>query len=226
MKILSIEDKRKLGKMITRGHKAEGNAVDFAEAGNGGQAIAENYNYALTTLDLMLPGLSWQEFLKRIRADNGQVPFLILSTQAATESKGVNFEAGARHYPTKTFAFAELAVRMMALLGWGAMSLRGEVQVADLKLDTLAQQVRRRERRINLTPKEYALTEYPVTQTARVFFRTMMVEHGWDRSFEGLTTIADVCVRRLLEKIDAEVFQKFIHAIRGVGCCLAEGLPS
>jgi two-component system copper resistance phosphate regulon response regulator CusR len=222
MRILVVEDERKLAAIIARGLKAERYAVDIAETGDGGLTMAETYNYDLIILDLMLPGLSGHEVLKRIRAKNGQVAVLILTAQAATDSKVANFEAGADDYLTKPFAFAELLVRIKALLRRGPVSQQSVVRVGDLEMDRLAKQVRRGGQRINLTPKEYSLVEYLATQPGRVFSRTMIVEHVWDQSFEGLTNIVDVYVLHLRAKIDADFAQKLIHTVRGVGYCLSE----
>jgi two-component system copper resistance phosphate regulon response regulator CusR len=150
------------------------------------------------------------------------VPALILTARDATASKVENFEAGADDYLTKPFAFAELLVRIKALLRRGPVTQAGVVRVGDLVLDRMTQQVRRAGRRIELTPREYALLEYLATQPGRVFSRTMIVEHVWDQSFEGLTNIVDVYVRHLREKIDAPFPSKLIRTLRGVGYSLAD----
>jgi DNA-binding response OmpR family regulator len=172
-------------------------------------------------LDLMLPGMNGHDLLKRIRAKGSPVPILILTASDATESKVKNFEAGADDYLTKPFAFAELQVRVKALLRRGPVSQCSVVRVGDLELDRLTQQARRAGRRLELTPKEYALLEYLATQPGRVFSRTMIVEHVWDHSFEGLTNIVDVYVRHLREKVDDAHPAKLIRTIRGVGYSLS-----
>jgi two-component system copper resistance phosphate regulon response regulator CusR len=159
--------------------------------------------------------------LRHIRAKNSSVPILILTARDATESKVKNFEAGADDYLTKPFAFAELQVRIKALLRRGPVTQCSVVRVADLELDRLTQQVRRAGRRIDLTPKEYSLLEYLATQPGRIFSRTMIVEHVWDQSFEGLTNIVDVFVRHLREKVDDGHSIKLIRTVRGVGYSLS-----
>ncbi|HEY1765594.1 MAG TPA: response regulator transcription factor, partial [Opitutaceae bacterium] len=182
--------------------------------------------YDLVILDLGLPGIGGLELLHRIRRKDSQVPVLILTAKDATQSKVANFEAGADDYLTKPFAFAELLVRVKSLLRRGPVSQGGTIRVADLEIDRLTQQVRRGGKRIELTPKEYGLLEYLATQPGRVFSRTMIVEHVWDESFEGLTNIVDVYVRHLREKVDAPHPVKLIHTFRSVGYSLSEdGAP-
>jgi two-component system copper resistance phosphate regulon response regulator CusR len=222
MRILVVDDERKVADMVARGLKAARYAVDVAGEGDTGWAMANTYPYDLVILDLGLPGVGGLELLKRIRRKDARVPVLILTAKDATESKVENFEAGADDYLTKPFAFAELLVRVKSLLRRGPVSQGGTIRVADLEIDRLTQQVRRGGRRIELTPKEYGLLEYLATQPGRVFSRTMIVEHVWDESFEGLTNIVDVYVRHLREKVDAPHPVKLIHTLRGVGYSLSE----
>jgi DNA-binding response OmpR family regulator len=222
MRILVVEDERKVAELVSRGLKAARYAVDVAAEGEAGWAMANTYEYDLIILDLSLPGIGGLELLRRIRRRDARVPVLILTAKDATASKVENFEAGADDYLTKPFAFAELQVRVKSLLRRGPVSQGGTVRVADLEIDRLTQQVRRGGRRIELTPKEYGLLEYLATQPGRVFSRTMIVEHVWDESFEGLTNIVDVYVRHLREKVDAPHPVKLIHTVRGVGYSLSE----
>ncbi len=222
MRILVVEDERKVAELVSRGLKAERYAVDVASEGEGGWAMANTYPYDLIILDLSLPGIGGLELLRRIRLRDTRVPVMILTAKDATSSKVENFEAGADDYLTKPFAFAELLVRVKSLLRRGSVSQGGTIRVADLEIDRLTQQVRRAAKRIELTPKEYGLLEYLATQPGRVFSRTMIVEHVWDESFEGLTNIVDVYVRHLREKVDAPHPVKLIHTVRGVGYSLSE----
>jgi DNA-binding response OmpR family regulator len=222
MRMLLVEDEKKLCDLIARALKAERYAVDIANDGSTGWGMAESYDYDLVILDLMLPGLSGTEVLRRIRAKNDQVPILILTARDATEEKVRHFEAGADDYLTKPFAFAELIMRVKALLRRGPVSRSSVLRVADLEVDRLSQQVKRAGRRIELTAKEYALLEYLATNPGRVFSRTMIIEHVWDQSFEGLTNIVDVYVRHLRSKVDDPFPTKLIRTIRGVGYSLGE----
>jgi DNA-binding response OmpR family regulator len=222
MRILLVEDEEKLADMVARGLKAERWAVDTALDGETGWQLASTYEYDLAILDLMLPRLSGTEILRRIRRKNSTVPILILTARDATEAKVENFEAGADDYLTKPFAFAELLVRIKALLRRGPVNRSSVLRVADLEVDRLSKQVRRAGKRIDLTAKEYSLLEYFATNPGRVFSRTMIIEHVWDQSFEGLTNIVDVYVRHLREKVDDAFPQKLIRTVRGMGYCLTD----
>ncbi|MBV8853790.1 MAG: response regulator transcription factor [Sinobacteraceae bacterium] len=222
MRILIVEDEQKLSDLIVRALQAERYAVDAAADGTSGWQMAEAFEYDLIILDLMLPGLDGTEVLQRVRRKNSTVPILILTAQDATSAKVRNFEAGADDYLTKPFAFAELLMRVKALLRRGPVTRSSVLRVADLEIDRLSQQVRRAGRRIELTPKEYALLEYLAANPGRVFSRTMIIEHVWDHSFEGLTNIVDVYVRHLRSKIDDPFATKLIRTVRGVGYGLSE----
>jgi DNA-binding response OmpR family regulator len=223
MRILVVEDEGKVAEMVARGLKAERYAVDVAADGDAGWAMVNTYRYDLILLDLLLPGIGGLELLKRIRRRDPAVPVLILTAMDATASKVENFEAGADDYLTKPFAFAELRVRVKALLRRGPVAKSSTIRVEDLEIDRMSQQVRRGGKRIELTPKEYALLEYLATQPGRVLSRTMIVEHVWDQGFEGLTNIVDVYVRHVRAKVDDPHPVKLIQTVRGVGYSLSAG---
>jgi DNA-binding response OmpR family regulator len=222
MRMLLVEDERKVSELVARALRAERYAVDVADDGTQGWELAQAYDYDLIILDLMLPGLSGEELLRRVRRRNPQVPILVLTARAATEDKVTNFEAGADDYLTKPFAFAELVMRVKALLRRGPVARSSVLRIADLELDRFTQQVRRAGRRIELTPKEYSLLEYLASSPGRVFSRTMIIEHVWDQSFEGLTNIVDVYVRHLRSKVDDPFAVKLIRTVRGVGYGIGE----
>jgi two-component system copper resistance phosphate regulon response regulator CusR len=215
--MLLVEDEKKLSELVARALREQSYAVDVADDGTRGWELAQSYDYDLIILDLMLPGLPGEELLRRIRRRSDQVPILILTARDATEDKVSNFEAGADDYLTKPFAFAELVMRVKALLRRGPITRASVLRVADLEVDRLGQQVRRAGRRIELTAKEYALLEYLAANPGRVFSRTMIIEHVWDQSFEGLTNIVDVYVRHLRSKVDDPFPVKLIRTVRGVG---------
>jgi DNA-binding response OmpR family regulator len=223
MRVLLVEDEKKVADIIVRGLKAERFAVDVALDGLSGWDLAAAYDYDLIILDLMLPGMSGAEILQKIRAKNQQVPILMLTARDAMADKVKSFEAGADDYLTKPFAFAELLLRIKALLRRGPVNRSSVLRVADLEIDRLSQNVRRAGKKIELTSKEYALLEYLATNPGRVFSRTMIIEHVWDQSFQGLTNIVDVYVRHLREKVDDPFPQKLLRTVRGVGYSLSDG---
>jgi len=222
MRLLLVEDEKKVSDLVARALRAESYAVDVAEDGVRGWELAQSYAYDLIILDLMLPQLPGEELLRRIRRTNPAVPILVLTARGATADKVNNFEAGADDYLTKPFAFAELIMRVKALLRRGPITRSSVLRVGDLEVDRFTQQVRRAGRRIELTPKEYALLEYLAANPGRVFSRTMIIEHVWDQSFEGLTNIVDVYVRHLRSKVDDPFPVKLIRTVRGVGYGLTE----
>ena len=222
MRILLIEDDKKVSRAVSRGLEAEHLAVDTVANGLEALDTARTGSYDLVILDLMLPGLSGMELLKRLRKVNTQIPVLVLTARDAVADKIANFEAGADDYLTKPFAFAELAVRVKALLRRGPVTRANVLRIADLEIDRLSHQVRRGGDAIKLTSKEFSLVEYLALNTGRVVSRSMIVEHVWDQSFEGLTNIVDVYVRQLRAKLDEPYEQRLIHTARGAGYYLGE----
>jgi len=225
MRILLIEDDEKVARAVSTGLEAEHFAVDRASNGLEGLDTARLGPYDLIILDLMLPGLNGTELLKRLRQVNSDVPVLILTARDAVSEKIANFEAGADDYVTKPFAFAELVVRVKALLRRGATKRENLIRIADLEIDRVHHQVKRNGDGIKLTSKEYSLLEYMALNSGRVLSRSMIVDHVWDQSFDGLTNIVDVYVRQLRSKIDEPYGQHLIRTVRGSGYCLGETEP-
>ncbi len=226
MRLLLVEDEKKVADFVARGLRAERFAVDTAYDGNTGWEMASDIDYDLVILDLMLPGLNGTEILRRLRQKGSKAAVLVLTARDATQDKVTNFEAGADDYLTKPFAFAELLVRIKALLRRAPASHQNVLRVADLELDRLTHVVRRAGKRIELTSKEYALLEYLAAHPDRVLSRTMIMEHVWDESFESLTNIVDVYVRHLRSKVDDPFPTKLIKTVRGVGYCLSDGVDA
>ena len=179
--------------------------------------------YDLVILDLMLPGMPGTELLRRLRRQGSTAPVLVLTARDGINDKVENFEAGADDYLTKPFAFAELLMRVRALLRRPPTNQAYVLRVADLEVDRLTQQVRRAGKRLELTSKEFALLEYLVAHAGKVLSRTMIVEHVWDESFENLTNIVDVYVRHLRAKVDDPFPAKLIRTVRGAGYTVSEG---
>jgi heavy metal response regulator len=225
MRILLIEDEPKVSRAVARGLMAEHFAVDVADEGQDGVELAEIYNYDLVILDLMLPNLDGTAVLRQIRRKNSGVPILILTARDTVTDKVRNFEAGADDYLTKPFAFAELSVRIKALMRRGTANQSSIVRVDDLELDRLTQRVRRTGKRIDLTLKEYSLLEYLMSNAGRVLSRAMIIEHVWDQRFDGLNNVVDVFVKRLRNKVDDEHDHKLIHTVRGVGYTIRGEAP-
>jgi two-component system copper resistance phosphate regulon response regulator CusR len=222
MRLLLIEDERKVADVVARGLRADRFAVDVTYDGDTGWQMASSVDYDLIILDLMLPGLNGMELLRRLRRKGSKMPVLVLTARDATKDKVENFEAGADDYLTKPFAFAELLVRVKALLRRPPVSHDHVLRIADLEIDRMSQQAKRAGKSIELTSKEYALLEYLASHAGRVLSRTMIIEHVWDESFEGLTNIVDVYVRHLREKVDEGHDPKLIRTVRGVGYCLTD----
>ena len=217
MRLLLVEDEEKVSRFIVRGLKAEGYAVDSVPDAKQGQDYIASYDYDAVVLDLNLPGMSGSDLLQQVRRRNTKVPVLILTARDSLDDKVRNFERGADDYLTKPFAFAELVVRIKALLRRGPVERASILSVEDLQLNRIAHQVRRADKLIDLTSKEFSLLEYLMVNTGRVLSRTMIIEHVWDQSFEGLTNIVDVYIRQLRGKIDDGHESKLIRTVRGVG---------
>ena len=216
MRILVVEDEKRIADFLCRGLQGAGYAVDVA--GNGASALdlIHTTDYDLVILDLMLPDMDGMRVLERIRSRTVGPPVLILSARSALEDRVKGLEQGADDYLAKPFAFVELLARVRALLRRGQPAPE-KLQVADLTLDCIRRKVTRGIETIDLAPKEFGILEYMMRNRGRPLSRTMIVEHVWDMDYDGLTNIVDVYIRHLRSKIDDRFPQKLIQTVRGIG---------
>ena len=216
MRILVVEDEKRIADFLGRGLQGAGYAVDVAQDGATALQFTHDTDYDLVILDLMLPDMDGLKVLERIRGRRAGPPVLILSARGAVDDRVKGLETGADDYLTKPFAFVELLARVRALLRRGQPSPE-KLQVADLALDCVRRKVTRGSETIELAPKEFGILEYMMRNKGRPLSRTMIVEHVWDMDYDGLTNIVDVYIRHLRSKIDDRFIQKLIHTVRGIG---------
>ncbi len=219
MRILVVEDEKKVASFIRRGLEAESYQVDVAYDGATGLARAREGGYDLLILDLMLPGRDGLSVLRELRAAGRQLPVLLLTARAAVSDKVAGLDGGADDYLTKPFEWSELLARVRALLRRGTPA-PAVLAVADLRLDPATRQVTRAGRSIELTAREYALLEFFLRRPGRVLSRALIAQHVWGVSFDTFTNVIDVYVNYLRRKIDADFEPKLIHTVRGAGYVL------
>jgi heavy metal response regulator len=217
MRLLVIEDEKKVANFIRKGLEEEHYAVDTAYDGEVGLFMAETNEYDLIVLDLMIPKIDGIEVLKRIRGNKINVPVLVLTAKATVEDIVKGLDTGCDDYLTKPFEFVEFLARIRALLRREKIDKEPILKVADLTLSLVTHKVMRKGKEIELTSKEYALLEYFMRNPEKVLTRTMISEHVWDYHFDSLTNVVDVYVNYLRKKIDKDFETKLIHTLRGVG---------
>ena len=217
MRLLLIEDEKKVANFIKKGLEEEHYAVDTAYDGEEGLYLTEVNEYDLVVLDLMIPKIDGLEVLRRIRRNKNNVPVLVLTAKNTVEDIVKGLDAGCDDYLTKPFAFIELLARIRALLRREKSEKEPTLKVADLTLSLVTHKVMRGGKEIELTSKEYALLEYFMRNPEKVLTRTMISEHVWDIHFDSMTNVVDVYVNYLRKKVDKDFELKLIHTIRGIG---------
>ncbi|HIJ55156.1 MAG TPA: response regulator transcription factor [Deltaproteobacteria bacterium] len=223
MRILVVEDDKKIASFVKKGLEAAGFAVDHAPDGEEGLhlALAESYDAAI--IDLMLPKLDGLTLIENIRKDKINTPIIILSAKGSINDRVRGLQTGSDDYLTKPFAFSELLARVQALIRRSTgTSEPTTLSLADLTMDLLTREVSRAGEKIELQPKEFSLLEYLMRNAGKVVSKTMIMEHVWDYHFDPQTNVVEARVSRLRDKIDKGFGEKLIHTVRGVGYVLKE----
>jgi heavy metal response regulator len=223
MRILIVEDEKKVADFIKRGLKEEGYAVDCAYDGEEGFFLARENDYDLVILDLMLPKMDGLTLCVRLRGEKKNTPIIMLTARDSVQDKVKGLDAGANDYLPKPFAFEELLARIRAILRVKNTASSTVLKVGSLTLDMITHKVTRDSKIIELSSKEYALLEYLMRNPGAVVTRTMISEHVWDINFDTFTNVIDVYINYLRNKIDQGFKTKMIHTVRGRGYTLKEG---
>jgi two-component system, OmpR family, response regulator len=217
MRVLVVEDEKKLGELLGRGLREEGYAADVADRGEEALWMARAVPYDAIVLDVMLPGADGFEICRRLRRDEVWTPVLMLTARDAVDDRVVGLDAGADDYLTKPFAFEELLARIRALTRRGQVERPAVLEVGDLRLDPAAHRAWRGEQELDLSAKEFSLLELFMRRPGITLSRTQLLDGAWDIAFESRSNVVDVYVRYLREKIDRPFGQDSIETVRGVG---------
>ena len=219
MRILVVEDEVKAADYLRKGLGESGYVVEVAHNGIDGQFLAQESEFDLVILDVMLPGIDGWQLLQIIRRKS-QVPVLFLTARDAVEDRVKGLELGADDYLVKPFSYAELLARVRTLLRRGPPREVELFQVADLQVDVLRRRVTRGAERITLTNKEFALLQLLISRSGEVLSRAQIASQVWQMNFDSDTNVVDVAIRRLRAKVDDPFNPKLIHTLRGMGYTL------
>jgi DNA-binding response OmpR family regulator len=217
MRVLVVEDERRLAAAVRVGLQAEGFAVDLAHDGEDGLHLAREGGYDAVVLDIMLPRLSGYKVCERLRAEDNWVPILILSAKDGEYDQADGLDLGADDYLTKPFSYVVLAARLRALLRRGAAPRPAVLRAGDLSLDPASRQVRRGDTGIELTPREFALLEYLIRRAGQVVPKAEILEHVWDAYDAAELNVVEVYAGYLRRKIDAPFGRRALQTVRGAG---------
>jgi heavy metal response regulator len=220
MRILLVEDEKKIASFIKRGLREENYVVDIAHDGEKGFFLASVNTYDLIILDIMLPNKDGLSVCADLRKKNITTPIIILTAKDAVRDKVTGLDYGADDYLTKPFAFDEFLARVRALIRRKGTSSVPILKIADLEMDQLKHKVKRSDREIELTAKEYSLLEYMMLNANNIITRTMIAEHVWNEDYDSFTNVFDVFIHRLRGKIDKGFDTPLIHSVRGAGYVL------
>jgi two-component system copper resistance phosphate regulon response regulator CusR len=222
MRILIIEDEEKTANYLRKGLTENTFAVDVSDNGVEGLRLAESNDYSVIILDVMLPGMNGWEVLRALRVKGKTTPVLFLTAKDAVPDRVKGLELGADDYLVKPFAYSELLARIHTLMRRGPVLRPNVLRVADLELDFQALRASRAGKRLDLTPKEFALLALLMQRGGEVLTRTRIAERIWNVDFESDANVVDVHMRRLRIKVDEPFEKKLIQTVRGVGYVLEE----
>lgn len=222
MRILLVEDDKKMAGLIERSLKEQRYAVDVAFDGENGIFLAEVNTYDLIILDIMLPIQDGLTICRQLRKNRSETPIIILTAKDEVRDKVVGLDSGADDYLTKPFSFDEFLARVRVLLRRNKQVKTTMLKVADLELDQVTHKVKRAGKEIVLTGTEYALLEYLMLNANQVVTRTMISEHVWNDEFDSFSNVINVYVTYLRKKIDEGFSKKLIHSMRGTGYMLKD----
>jgi DNA-binding response OmpR family regulator len=225
MRLLVVEDEKRIADFLSRGLESAGYGVDVVHNGNDAIDKVHTTEYDLVVLDLGLPDIDGLKVLEKIKNRKAVSPVLILSARDSVDDRVKGLEQGADDYLVKPFAFVELLARARVLIRRGQPTPE-KLQVGDLALDCIRRRVTRNNENIELAPKEFSILEYMMRNRGRPLSRTMIVEHVWDMDYDGLTNIVDVYIRHLRSKIDDKFSTKMIRTVRGIGYMLDTSDPN
>ena len=222
MRILIVEDEKKVASFIKKGLEEEYFSVDVAYNGKEGLDFATREEYDLLLLDIMIPYIDGITLTKELRKRKISTPILLLTVKDSTQSKVEGLDAGADDYLTKPFAFEELTARIRALLRRNENQKLSVLTIDNLTIDLLAHKVTRGGNEIILTPKEFSILEYLMRNKNKIVSRTKLIEHVYDYHFDTETNIVDVYINKLRSKVDQNQEKQLIHTVRGVGYTIKE----
>jgi DNA-binding response OmpR family regulator len=224
MRVLVIEDDKKIASFVLQGLKEAGFAVDHAVDGDEGLDLALMAPYDAAVIDLMLPNRDGVSVIEELRDRKVNTPVIILSAKRSVDERVRGLQAGGDDYMTKPFAFSELLARIQGLIRRASGTVEPtRLNIGEFSIDLLARKVTRSGKKIELQPREFALLEYLMRNAGRVVSKTMILEHIWDYSFDPQTNLVDVLICRLRNKIDQDGAKKSIQTVRGVGYVLTSG---
>lgn len=217
MKVLLVEDERKIADFVVKGLREQGFVVEHASEGNEGYVHATSQSYDVIILDIMLPGRDGLSILKALRKAGNTVPVILVTARGELDERLEGLNLGADDYLTKPFFLDELVARIQALHRRASGQALSLLQVEDLVINLTSREVARGERRIELTTREFNLLEYLMRTPGRVITRTQILEHVWGYDFDPNTNVVDVCIQRLRKKLDETGEESLVETVRGAG---------